>query len=208
MSTASIAVARSDIRGRERVSRDEEPVSRLGLPDEASLPPHVKQLYDEFRAQCGFVPNWIRALAINPDTAYRLVTVYRHLFDPTRSRLSAPDRELIAVVTSAANHSNYDVFKHAQALGDAIGDRVKAQRIAQGFRHVRLSPRDQVLAEVVEKLTLEPTKVGEADLARLRNFDFSIEAIAEILEISAFFNYANRLTIALNVVPDDAFFSS
>ncbi|GLK69767.1 peroxidase-related enzyme [Hansschlegelia plantiphila] len=183
-----------------------EPISRLGLPDEASLPPHVKQLYEDFRRQYGFVPNWLAALSINPDTAYRLVAFYRHLFDPARSHLTAVERELVAVVTSAANHCSYCVFNHTQALAAALGDSVRAQRIAQGYHHVRLSPREQAIAEVVDRLTRDATSIGEADLLRLRNFEFSTEAIAEILEISAFFNYANRLTIALSVVPDDQFF--
>jgi alkylhydroperoxidase family enzyme len=50
--------------------------------------------------------------------------------------------------------------------------------------------------------------VGEVQFSRLRDLGFSEKAILEVLEISAFFNYANRLTIALNVVPDSQFFSN
>ena len=80
-----------------------EPVSRFTVPDEARLPPHVASIHAKFRRQYGFVPNWLAALSINPDTAYRLVTFYEHLFDPRRSQLTAAEREVIAVVTSAAN---------------------------------------------------------------------------------------------------------
>ncbi|GGC45909.1 peroxidase-related enzyme [Chelatococcus reniformis] len=187
---------------------DAEPVSRLGLPDEAGLPAHVRALYDDFRAHYGFVPNWLSALAINPDTAYRLVEFYRHLFDPKNSHLTAADRELIAVVTSAANHCSYCVFNHTQALASALGDKVRAQRIAQGYGHVRLSDREQALAETVDLLTRSPTAVGEAEIERLRRLGLTDKAITEVFEISAFFSYANRLTIALNVVPDAQFFSA
>jgi uncharacterized peroxidase-related enzyme len=184
-----------------------EPLSRLGAPDEASLPPHVKAIYDGFRAHYGFIPNWLAALSINPDTAYRLVTFYEHLFDPKRSHLTAPERELIAVVTSAANHCSYCVLNHSQALAAATGDRQRAQRIGLGYHHVHLSPREVELAETVDKLATTPTAVGDADFARLRKLGFSDQAVAEILEVSAFFSYANRLTIALNVVPDQQFFA-
>jgi uncharacterized peroxidase-related enzyme len=80
-----------------------EPISRLGLPDAARLPPHY-----------GFIPNWLSTLAANPDAAYRLVTFYEHLFDPTRSHLSAAEWELIAVITSAVNHCSYCVFNHTR----------------------------------------------------------------------------------------------
>jgi alkylhydroperoxidase family enzyme len=54
----------------------------------------------------------------------------------------------------------------------------------------------------------QPTSVGPDELDRLRQAGFDEPAALEVLEISAFFNYANRLTIALNVVPDKQFFDS
>jgi len=184
-----------------------EPVSRFGVPDETRLPPHVASIHAKFRRQYGFVPNWLAALSVNPDTAYRLVTFYEHLFDPHRSHLTAAERELIAVVTSAANECSYCVFNHTQALANVLGDTVRAQRIAQGFRHVRLSVKEAALAEISERLTREPGGIREEDLQSLRSIGFTQQAVTEVLEISAFFNYANRLTIALNVVPDDQFFA-
>ncbi|MDR5836083.1 peroxidase-related enzyme [Caballeronia sp. LZ034LL] len=186
---------------------DAEPVSRFGTPDESRLPPHVAEIYAKFRRQYGFVPNWLAALAINPDTAYRLVTFYEHLFEPHRSHLTAAERELIAVVTSAANGCSYCVFNHTQALAKVLGDTVRAQRIAQGFHHVRLAPKEAALAELSERLTRDAGSIGEADLQNLRALGFTSQAVTEVLEISAFFNYANRLTIALNVLPDNEFFA-
>jgi uncharacterized peroxidase-related enzyme len=120
-----------------------EPVSRFPLGDEASSPPHAAALFAQFRRDYGFVPNWLTALAVNPDTAFRPVTFYHHLFDPKRSLLSNADRELIAVVTSAADLCSYCVFNHTQSLGTALHDRVRAQRIALAHGHVRLSNRER-----------------------------------------------------------------
>ena len=147
--------------------RAHEPVSRFGTPDESTLPAEVAAIYAKFRRQYGFVPNWLKALAVNPDTALRLVVFYEHLFDPQRSHLTAGERELIAVVTSASNQCGYCVFNHTQALATALGDTVRAQRIAQGFHHVRLTAREAALAELAERLTREPTKIGDADLQRV-----------------------------------------
>lgn len=185
-----------------------EPLSRFQVPEDGELSPALATLYAEFAASHGFVPNWLRALSINPDTAIRLVQFYHHLFDPARSRLSAAERELIAVVASATNRCSYCVFDHTRALGVALGDGVRARRIALDHHHVRLSKREQVLADVAEKLTTQPTSVGPAELDRLRQAGFDEPAALEVLEIAAFFNYANRLAIALNVVPDEQFFDS
>lgn len=184
-----------------------EPISRFVVPDEARLPPHVASIHAQFRRQYGFVPNWLAALSVNPDTAYRLVTFYEHLVDPHRSNLTAAERELIAVVTSAANECSYCVFNHTQALAHVLGDTVRAQRIAQGFHLVRLTPKEAALAEISVRLTRDPSSIRDDDLQQLREIGFTQQAVTEVLEISAFFNYANRLTIALNVVPDDEFFA-
>lgn len=136
-----------------------------------------------------------------------MVRFYEHLFDPARSALTAAERELIAVVTSAANHCAYCVFNHGKALGDVLDDPVRARRIAQGFQHVQLTDRELALAETVDTFAREPTLVGEPEFDRLRAQGFTEPAIVEILEIAAFFAYANRLMIALNVVPDAQFFA-
>jgi uncharacterized peroxidase-related enzyme len=192
---------------RQTSGQADEPISRLSLPEETELPAHVRQIFVSFRTQYGFVPNWLRALAVNPDTAYRLVQFYEHLFSDRNSHLTKPQRELIAVVASATNHCSYCVFNHAQALGVALDDKIRAQRIAQGHHHVQLSETEQALAEITEQLTTNATAIGADGLQRLRKLGFSEQAVLEVLEIGAFFNYANRLTIALNVVPDREFFA-
>jgi hypothetical protein len=50
-----------------------EPLSRFQVPDEAELDPQLVPIYAEFLGSYGFVPNWLRALSVNPDTAVRLV---------------------------------------------------------------------------------------------------------------------------------------
>jgi uncharacterized peroxidase-related enzyme len=185
-----------------------EPLSRLQVPEQGELGPELTKIYEEFLDTYGVIPNWLRALSVNPDTAYRMVQFYHHLFDPARSRLSAAERELLAVVTSAQNHCSYFVFNHTRSLGVALEDGVRARRIALDHHHVRLSKREQALADVAEKLTKDPTGVGPSELERLRQAGFDEPAALEVLEISAFFNYANRLTLALNVVPDAHFFET
>lgn len=191
----------------EGPNEGDEPVSRLPIPEEAGLPENLRRIYASFRAHYGFVPNWLRAFSVNPDSAVRMVTFYEHLFDPKRSRLRAEDRELIAVVTSAVNECSYCVFNHTQSLARVTRDRIRAQRIARDHHHVRLSPAEAALAGIAEKLAREPRAIGDADFQRLRDLGFDEAASFEVLEIAAFFAYANRLAIALSVLPDREFFS-
>src|SRR5262245_20183839 len=75
-----------------------EPISRFQVPEVCDLPPELEQVYGDVERNLGFLPHWLRALSVNPDTACRLARFYLHLFDPERSHLSAAERELIAVV--------------------------------------------------------------------------------------------------------------
>jgi uncharacterized peroxidase-related enzyme len=184
-----------------------ESISRFQVPEPGDLSPELQAIYQRFEQTHGFVPHWLRALSANPDTAYRLVQFYEQLFDPARSRLSTVERELIAVVASATTRCSYCVFNHTRALGRALGDEIRARRIALDHHHVRLSKREQVLAEVTEKLTLQPASVDNAQLDRLLSAGFDEAAALEVLEVAAFFNYLSRLTIALNIVPDSQFFA-
>ena len=184
-----------------------EPLSRFQVPDAAELSPELTQLHAQVERAHGFLPNWLRALSINPDTACRLARFYLHLFDPERSHLSAAERELVAVVASSTNRCSYSVFNHTHALGEALGDPIRARRIALDHHHVRLSKRERLLADVAEKLTTSPSGLDPGDLDQLRQAGFSEPAALELLEVAAFFNYVNRLTLALNVVPDQQFFA-
>ncbi|OCJ08450.1 peroxidase [Agrobacterium sp. B131/95] len=186
----------------------EEPISRLRVPTEDELPQKLRDIHMRIRKKFGFVPNFLTALSANPGTALRIMAFYEHLFDQSNSHLSASERELIAVVTSVATGCSYCVFNHRPALAAALGDRVLADRIARNHNDVTLAPRERALADLAQKLAATPHSVGSDDFAWLRAIGFSEPAILEVLEVSAFFSYGNRLTIALNVLPDPQFFVS
>jgi len=50
----------------------------------------------------------------------------------------------------------YRVFNYRRALANVLNDTVRAQRIAQGDRHVRLSATEAALADIAERLTRDP----------------------------------------------------
>lgn len=203
---ATTAPARPAPASRAEARYAAEPISRFAVPDEADLPDNARQAFASVREKAGFTPNWLRALAVNPDAAYRMVAFYEHLFDPARSRLRAHERELIAVVVSAANRCSYCTLNHSQSLGAQWHDHARALRVALNHREVPLSPREHALAELVLRVTRDPVAVEKADLEALKPHGLDEAAIVEAIEIAGFFSYANRLTIALGVKPDAEFF--
>ena len=61
---------------------------------------------------------------------------------------------------------------------------------------------DRALCAYAEKLTLAPTEMSEADIARLRTAGLDDVAIHDATQIIGFFNYINRVADALGVEPE------
>jgi len=55
------------------------------------------------------------------------------------------------------------------------------------------------MLEYTEKLTLEPWKMGEADVVRLRDRGFSDSAILDINQVTGYYAFANRLADGLGI---------
>jgi uncharacterized peroxidase-related enzyme len=53
------------------------------------------------------------------------------------------------------------------------------------------------------KLTRTPDRMGAADVTALRRAGFADEAIHDIVQIAALFNYYNRLADGLGIDPEE-----
>jgi uncharacterized peroxidase-related enzyme len=183
-------------------STHEIAISRLGEPDRALLPADVLDIYEANHDE-----HWIRALAVNPDTARRFAAYFGSLFQAGKSaRLPLHERELIAVVVSAENGCGLCEVHHTLALGNLIEDHPRARRIALDHHIAPLSAREHALAAFAVKVTRAPKSVGPDDFAVLRQVGLDDADILEALETSAWFNHTNRIFISLGVVPDAKFF--
>ena len=81
-------------------------------------------------------------------------------------------------------------------------------RIEDDWRAAGLSPRREAMLDYVEKLTLRPQDMTEADVASLRDAGFSDRDILDICEVAGYYAYVNRIADGLGVgletwLPDD-----
>ena len=183
------------------------PISRLHVPDEDEVDASIKPILEQNRRQNGYLENWIISLALNPGTLKRSLAYFESLFDPREGQLAPAERELIAVVVSAENGCAYCETHHTKGLAQALGDPIRARRIAVGYDHVPdLTARERALADLALKITRDPTTVDDEDLGRLRDLGFEDKAILEVIETAAFFNYTNRVAITINNIPEDKLF--
>lgn len=71
--------------------------------------------------------------------------------------------------------------------------------MAGNWASVLGDPRLRALCDFAEKLTREPGRCGEADLAPLRAVDLSDRAILDLTLVIAYFNFVNRIASGLAV---------
>ncbi|MBV9197223.1 MAG: peroxidase-related enzyme [Solirubrobacterales bacterium] len=171
------------------------------VPEEPDLPDDLRGLFAKARERLGFVPNVFRVYAFRPERLSAWFSHYRQLHQPSEG-LSAADREMIAVVVSAANGCLYCLVAHGAALREELGDGVLGERVSYDWRRAELGPRQRVVCAYAEKLTLRPREVTQADQQTLLDAGLTLEEAWDVAEIAAMYNFTNRMAMATNMLPN------
>ena len=73
------------------------------------------------------------------------------------------------------------------------------EAIKTDYRTADLSPADRALCDFAFKLTRTPAEVSPADLDELRTHGFDDRGIHDAVQVTAYFNYINRVADGLGV---------
>jgi uncharacterized peroxidase-related enzyme len=182
-------------------NRAGETGSWFPVPDEGDLPSDLRGLFAKARERLGFVPNVFRVWAFRPERLSAWFAHFRQLHQPTDG-LSAADREMIAVVVSAANGCLYCLVAHGAALREELRDPVLGERVSYDWRRAGLDARRTAICAYAEKLTLRPREVTHDDLRTLLDVGLTLEEAWDVAEISAMYNLTNRMAMATNMLPN------
>src|SRR5437763_16062292 len=160
------------------------------VPDESALPDGLRGLFAKARERLGFVPNVFRVYAFRPERLSAWFGHFRQLHEPTDG-LSGADREMVAVVVSAANGCLYCLVAHGAALRAELGDPVLGERISYDWRRAGLDARRAAICAYAEKLTLRPRELTREDLQTLLDAGLSLEEGWDVAELAAVYNLTN-----------------
>lgn len=187
-----------------RVESEAEQIARLRVPAEDEVPEEVRELWAGPLERLGFVPNVQRVFALRPA---HLLAWWAHYDELMRgdSGLTKAQREMIAVVVSVTNRCHYCIVSHSAALRKLTGDPVLVDRLATGYRYAQLEPSERAMLDFAVKLTEQSAACTEADVEVLREVGWSDEDVMDIAEVTAMFNFTNRLASGLGWVPNDEF---
>ncbi|SHK56296.1 peroxidase-related enzyme [Rhodothermus profundi] len=169
------------------------------IPEETATG-ELKAHYEEIRQRRGKISNILAVHSLHPGALRAHLELYLQVMF-ARSGLSRAERELIAVVVSAANQCTYCVQHHAEALKAYWKDAARVAQAVEDYRKLELPERTRALLDHAVKLTRAPDRVEEADLQRLRALGWTDRDLLDLTLIVAYFNFVNRIALGLGVQP-------
>lgn len=184
---------------------DEEPVIALDLP-RASLSGETEAYFAKCREKLGLVPNVLLAYAFDEKKLRCFTELYNDLMLGD-SELSKLEREMIAVVVSAANRCHYCIVAHGAAVRELSGDPALGDTLSANWRAAALDERQRAMLAFAEALTVAPEAIEESDREALREAGFSDRAIWDIASVAAFFNMTNRVATATHMRPNPEYYA-
>lgn len=181
-------------------------ISRFPVPELDGLPADLKERIDAVRAKTGFVPNVFLVMARRPDE-FRAFFAYYDALMLREGGLSKAEKEMVVVVTSAANQCPYCVVAHGALVRLFTKDPRLGDELAINYRQAEVGPRQRTMLDAALKLATSPQTFGDADVQRLLAHGFSREDVWDIGAITGLFALSNRLAHLADMRPNEEFFT-
>jgi uncharacterized peroxidase-related enzyme len=183
-----------------------EPICWLDVPGADDVPGEVKELWAKPLEKLGFVPNVLRVYSIRPQHLQLWNEFYDELMRGD-SGLTKAQREMIAVVVSTANRCHYCIVSHSAALRKLTSDPLLVEQLQTNHAYARVDAKERAMIDFAVKLTERSHACTEADVDALREAGWTNEEIMDIAEVTAMFNFTNRLASGLGWRPNPEYVS-
>jgi len=174
---------------------------RLPKSNRRSMPGDLRKYFGACEAAIGFLPNVLEVYSFDATKLRAFIDMYNDLMLGD-SKLSKLEREMIAVVVSAANECFYCLTAHGQAVREMSGDPTLGETLVMNYRVARLSRRQRAMLDFAHHLTVTPAESGASEREKLHKAGFSDRDIWDIAAVTAFFNFTNRLATATDMMPN------
>ena len=169
------------------------------VEDDATLDGVQQEVFEAARRRFSFVPDVVRVLARRPLVAKAQSELRDQLLSDELS-IGRRRAELISLAVSGINDCVYCGTAHAGTMV-ARGD-LTPEQAAQAFkdwRALELADDDRAMLEFAEKLTFQPAQIDQSDIDSLRAAGFDDLGIYDIVLVTAYRNFINRVNDGLGV---------
>lgn len=161
----------------------------------------LKAFYDTLFEIVGSIPNIVKLSSLKLPTASAAQDLYQSVLYH-ESGLSMEEKEMVATSVSVINGCVYCFDHHGGALTRLTDDPDLTDQLISNFRKAPISSRAMCLLEFADKLTRTPELMAEEDVDTLRDIGLSDEDILDLVQLVSYFNYTNRIAVALGVDPE------
>jgi uncharacterized peroxidase-related enzyme len=176
-------------------------ISKLGVPDPATLDEDLKVIWHKCVEKLGFVPNVFSAYSLRPQRLRNFMAMYNEIM-LSESGLTKLERETVAVVVSSANRCYYCLVAHGAAVRALSGDPELGEMMALNYRVAKLDVRQRAMLDYAWKLTATPWLIDDADRTDLCRVGLGDADIFDLSETVAFFNLSNRMASSTDMMPN------
>ena len=174
-------------------------MTKIKVIEHADAKGRLKEIYDDLVKQRGKLAEVHKIQSLRPESIVKHMDLYLEIMF-SKSDLSRAQREMMAVVVSATNKCAYCQVHHAEALINYWKNEEQVNQLRENFRLLALTEEDMALCEYAELLTNSVTEVEKAGLVHsLKEKGFSDEAILDATLVISYFNFVNRIVLALGV---------
>ncbi len=163
----------------------------------------LREIYDNLVNTRGKLAEIHQIQSLNPQSIVNHMDLYMTIMFG-KSPVRRYQREMMAVVVSAANRCPYCITHHGEALNHFWKDPARVKRLAEDYADAGLDDRDLALCRYAFDLTAHPDSISENDhIAGLKKQGIEDRALLDTNLVIAYFNFVNRVVIGLGVELED-----
>jgi uncharacterized peroxidase-related enzyme len=178
-------------------------MARIRTISHAEATGRLKEIYGQLIQNRGKLAEVHQIQSLRPESIIKHMELYMEIMF-SRSELSRAEREMMAVVVSVANGCAYCKAHHEAALRHYVKEEQKIQAILNPADFNTLNEREASHCRFARHLTLHPQDHESNDhTAKLRKTGLSDSAILDAVLVISYFNFVNRMVLALGVEPED-----
>jgi uncharacterized peroxidase-related enzyme len=174
-------------------------MSRIKVISYEEASGRLKEIYNDLISKRGKLAEVHTIQSLRPESIVKHIDLYLEIMF-SKSELTRAEREMMAVVVSKANGCMYCQKHHAEALNNYWKDENKTETFRMSYQNVQLDQKELSLCRYAEQLTQNPETAVNNDLTEpLKKIGLSDEAILDATLVVAYFNFVNRIVLALGV---------
>jgi uncharacterized peroxidase-related enzyme len=158
----------------------------------------LREFYKKYGDPFAGVDNIMKIHSLNPESMWKHYDYYKHIMTG-RSGLSRMQREMIAVVISAENKCEYCLAHHRENLMQLTGNQSLCDKVATEYSAADVGDKDIAMMGFAQRLTRDPGAMKHKDAKELREVGFKDGEILDIVQVTAYFNFVNRMANGLGV---------